>query len=69
MPEGYNQYQHQVVLDGVQMGSKDRDCPCTNTVPKNRQAKPVIFIPSFAEAKNQTRGKYLGELLKLHSKL
>lgn len=68
-PEGCNWYQHQVVLDAVQMDSKGKDCCCTNTVTKNRKAKPVIFIWSFAEGKNQTRGKYLSKLLKLHSKL
>lgn len=53
---------------------KGRDCRYTNTVTKkNRKAKPVIFIPSFAkggkEKKNQTRGKYRGKLLTLCRKL
>lgn len=69
VPERYNWYQHQVVLDTVQMGSKGWDCRCTNTATKTRKAKPAIFIPSFAEGKNQTIGKYPAELLKLHSKL
>lgn len=69
VPEGCKWYQHHVVLGAVQTGGKGRDCCCTNTLAKNRKAKPGICIPNFAEGNNPTGGKHLGKLPKLHSNL